>query len=159
MNPTNESIGRAFLESIGDRIGLREQSIINRARELDRKAPGEWVMVPREMTTGMRAAFFESKHPNERWEELLSAAPQPPAQEQGEQVWRYRFRDSETGGWHGWRYSESEPALTAITIGKTEVQGPFTRAAGAKDARGHDNEPECITCVWGECELHTDEEK
>lgn len=65
----------------------------------------------------------------------LHTAPQPPAQEQGEQVWRYRFRDSESGGWHDWRYSESEPALTAITIGKTEVQGPFTRAAGAEDAR------------------------
>lgn len=84
MNPTNESIGRAFRESITvgfDRHVDAKVWIINRARELDRQAPGEWVGV-----------IAQAPHADVEWTEAghnlpvgtrLYAAPQPPAQEQG----------------------------------------------------------------------------
>lgn len=57
----------------------------------------------------------------------------------GVSIWRYRFRNSETGGWHEWRYSEQEPVLNSFVADKTEIQGPFTHpqdASGdAEDAR------------------------
>lgn len=51
----------------------------------------------------------------------------------GVEIWRYRFRNSETGGWHEWRYSEREPVLNSFIADKTEVQGPF---AHPQDASG-----------------------
>jgi hypothetical protein len=151
MNPTNESIGRAFREkhplSIEHHAGARAfvDAVWARARELDRQAPGYAVLTNpytgkprdwRDVESDPSGILIHDGGP-------LPAAPQPPAQEQ---VWRYRFRDSESGGWHDWRYSESEPALTPITIGKTEVEGPFTRAAGAEDARD-------AVCTWEQADF------
>jgi hypothetical protein len=54
----------------------------------------------------------------------------------GVSIWRYRFRNSETGGWHEWRYSEQEPVLNSFVADKTEIQGPFTHPQDASGDAG-----------------------
>lgn len=151
MNPTNESIGRAFSDALAQEIrrvdgnhSLGAAELADAltpfiARELDRKATGECVgVIAQGPCTDVE--WTEAGH-NLPVSTRLYAAPQPPAQEQGEGISRLRFlfhrywelayaegkegRDTDTPG------GDAQKTLTEFD----SLLRTLIRAAGEEDAR------------------------
>jgi hypothetical protein len=136
MNPTNESIGRAFRESIdGREIGYSEKLLLSRARELDRQAPGECVGV-----------IAQAPYTDVEWTEAghnlpigtrLYAAPQPPAPAQGEdEVATIQFSDPEDEREGPWFSQADLNRLRELKPGTKLYTRPAPpRAGGRAEAR------------------------
>lgn len=167
MNPTNESIGRAFREAEAGSFVHTTQAglfrlILDRARELDRQAPGEWggyeafeqflaaeidsapealrrlgewlgnVLDEDHFATANRLVLGAMLETSDAIRKVAAskAAPQPPAQEQGEVGEHVLMLDMILTS-----YGEKPLTFTAEKAALKAAIASLTRAAGAEDAR------------------------